>query len=528
MKRSDSSLSNTDESRVGLLDEKHHYYHDDQATTRSTSTGWLRNPSSNKILLSWPCLPLRHFGRLLSQVLQTLLPSFLQPRQCNTPSKNDSLPPTAFLDGMRGLAAFVVFICHLTYGTFEIGHAWGANPHSESHGQADSVNKGFLRLPIVRLLYSGPPMVAIFFVISGYALSCKPIKLMRSQNHEQLMTSMSSAIFRRGLRLFLPCFASTFLVICLAQLGMYQKTEVFVDQVRMQREDHCYTQPNPWLQFTDWLQQMHIFVDIFNWSLYAGSIELDRHLWTIPAEFRCSLGLFLSHMMVARMSTKLRILTLSTLIVWGVSWDRWELCPFWAGAIIAELDITRLTKLSDNLPSSTSNSEDHPQCKRTMPEIFYGLMFLVSLFLLSYPDAAGHATPGYITLTRLIPAAFTQKHRFWPTIGAATIIWSSCRLRVLRDRVFCFAPVQYLGKISFPLYVMHGPIIHTLGYSILPRTPIHETPEIMRQFQLDFLKASIVIVMAVIWAADVFLRVVDIPCVNLARRLEKKVFCSLT
>lgn len=50
----------------------------------------------------------------------------------------------------------------------------------------------------------------------------------------------------------------------------------------------------------------------------------------------------------------------------------------------------------------------------------------------------------------------------------------------------------------------------------------------MRQFQLDFLKASIVIVMAVIWAADVFLRVVDIPCVNLARRLEKKVFCSLT
>ncbi|KAK6382078.1 hypothetical protein LTS17_003963 [Exophiala oligosperma] len=527
MRRSDSSLSNTDESRVGLLDEKHDHFHDDRAAQRSTSTAWLKNPPANKILLSWPCLPFRHVGRLLGHILQILLPSFLQPRQQQTSGKSDSLPPTAFLDGMRGLAAFVVFICHLTYGTFEIGHAWGADPDPESHDQADNVNKEFFRLPVVRLLYSGPPMVAIFFVISGYALSCKPIKLMRLQNHEQLMTSMSSAMFRRGLRLFLPCFASTFLVICLAQLGLYQKTEVFVNQVRMQREDHCYTQPNPWLQFTDWLQQMHIFVDVFNWSLYAGSIELDRHLWTIPAEFRCSLGLFLSHMMVSRMSTKFRVLTLSALIVWGVSWDRWELCPFWAGAIIAELDIKRLSKTSDgDLSCTGSKPTDHPECNRAMSEIFYGLMFVVSLFLLSYPDAAGHATPGYITLTKLIPAAFTQKHRFWPTIGAVMVIWSSCRLRGLRDRVFCFGPVQYLGKISFPLYVMHGPVIHTLGYSILPKTPIHETPEIMRRFELHFLKASILIVLAVIWAADVFLRLVDIPCVNLSRRLEKKFFVS--
>ena len=93
-------------------------------------------------------------------------------------------------------------------------------------------------------------------------------------------------------------------------------------------------------------------------------------------------------------------------------------------------------------------------------------MFCCSLFLLSYPDAAGHATPGYVTLTHYIPTCFTQKHRFWPTIGAVLIIWSACRLGVLRNRAFCFAPIQYLGKISFPLYVMHGPIIHTLGYSV--------------------------------------------------------------
>lgn len=462
MSCSDSSRTSTDESQVGLLSEKRDFYHEDEEEL-SPTTRLPRPRTTYKLLLIWPCLPIRHLGRFLAQIIHLLLPSFLQPRRQSGSGKPDTLPPTAFLDGMRGLAAFIVVICHLTYGTFDIGHAWGANTGSEANPQGQEANKEFLRLPIVRLLYSGPPMVAIFFVISGYALSYKPIRLMRSQSHEQLMTTMSSAVFRRGLRLFLPCFASTFLVICLAQLNLYELTEEFANQMRTLREDHCYTQPNFWLQFTDWLQQILIFIDVFDWSLYAGSIELDRHLWTIPAEFRCSMALFLSQMMVARMSTTLRLSTLSALMVWGVSWDRWELCPFWAGAIIAELDIIRLSNPSRLSSIAGQLSSRSLKCASS---IFYTLMFCCSLFLLSYPDAAGHATPGYVTLTHYIPTCFTQKHRFWPTIGAVLIIWSACRLDVLRNRVFCFAPIQYLGKISFPLYVMHGPIIHTLGYSV--------------------------------------------------------------
>ncbi|EXJ85470.1 hypothetical protein A1O1_05834 [Capronia coronata CBS 617.96] len=450
-----------------------------------------------------------------------ILPSFLQPRQQNAQSSTDKVSPTAFLDGMRGLAAFVVFICHLTYGSFDTGHAWGANPETETERQNTETYKGFLRLPVVRLLYSGPPMVAIFFVISGYVLGYKPIKLMRSRQTEQLMNTMSSSVFRRALRLFLPCFASTLLVVCLAQLNLYKLTEDFASQMRTIPEDHCYTQPNLWLQFTDWMQQMLIFVDVFDWSLYAGSVELDRHLWTIPVEFRCSMALFLTQVMVARMSTRLRISTLTALMIWGVSWTRWELWPFWAGMVIAELDITRTSKAVD-LPCPTTVTT--PQRSGLFAKAFYFTTFLLSLFLLSYPDATGHATPGYITLTRLIPVQFKEMHRFWPTVGAILIIWSTCHLEFLRRRVFCWSVIQYLGKISFPLYVMHGPVIHTLGYSILPRTPEIETPEIMRQFELSFLKSSVVIVIVVIWTADIFLRVVDTPCVNLIRKLEKTLF----
>ncbi|OAL36781.1 hypothetical protein AYO20_03836 [Fonsecaea nubica] len=515
--RTGSSRTSSDGSEVELLNEKHDFDHDAQNPNASP---WMGIGPSRQIPKVTLCLSVKFLAKLAGQLFNLLIPSFLQRRIHNDQAKPDKVAPTAFLDGMRGLAAFVVFICHLTYGTFDIAHAWGAVTDPEH--QPMSVFREYLRLPIVRLLYSGPPMVAIFFVISGYALSYKPLKQMRSQQQDQLMTTMTSSIFRRGLRLFLPCFASTFLVICLAQLNLYKLTEGFSNQMRMIRESHCYTQPTPWLQFTDYLVQLLIFVDVFNWNIFAGSIELDRHLWTIPVEFRCSMALFLTQMMVARMSSRLRLSTLAALLAWGTSWDRWDMCPFWAGMVIAELDIIWSVPKVSELPSVTNSPP--PAKMRLSSKILYWSTFCVSLFLLSFPDIDAHVTPGYLTLTNLIPVNFTQKHRFWPNIGAVMIVWSSSRLGFWRNKAFCWSPIQYLGKISFPLYLMHGPVIHTLGYMILPRTPEVETPEIIRQFEFEFLKSSIVIVLAVIWAADVFLRAVDTPCVNFARKLEKVFF----
>lgn len=454
-----SSRASADASRVGFLDEKRDSYHDEEPPRMAT---WVKARMPGKILINWSCVPLQYLFRYFLELTNLLLPSFLQPRRQLGSGQPDSLSPTAFLDGMRGLAAAVVVVCHLTYGTFDIVHAWGGNPDSTGQFTHGGVNQEWLRLPIVRLLYSGPPMVAIFFVISGYALSYKPIKLMHAKSYEALMVTMSSSIFRRGFRLFLPCFASTFLVVCLAQLGLYRRTEDFAMQMRMVREDHCYTQPDAWSQLTDWAQQMLIFVNVFDWSMFAGSVELDRHLWTIPVEVRCSLALFLTQVMLSRMSLRLRVLTLTALITWGVTWNRWEMCPFWAGAVLAELDILRNLKTSI-LPSASAID---PPRQKALVTFLYTLTFVASLFLLSYPDAAGHATPGYMRLTNLIPASFTEKHRFWPTVGAVLIVWSSCRLSFLRQRAFCWMPVQYLGKISFPLYVMHGPVIHTLGYLV--------------------------------------------------------------
>lgn len=60
----------------------------------------------------------------------------------------------------------------------------------------------FIRLPIIRILISGPALVAIFFVVSGYAISHKALKLSHKGRYADVGISLFSSVFRRHTRLF--------------------------------------------------------------------------------------------------------------------------------------------------------------------------------------------------------------------------------------------------------------------------------------------------------------------------------------
>lgn len=101
-------------------------------------------------------------------------------------------------DGLRGIASLLVVFHHASLLGFswEIHDGWSPTRHQIAW---------FIRLPIIRLLISGPPQVDMFFVVSGYAISHKALKLSHQGRFAEAGSSLYSSVFRRHPRLFCKC-----------------------------------------------------------------------------------------------------------------------------------------------------------------------------------------------------------------------------------------------------------------------------------------------------------------------------------
>jgi peptidoglycan/LPS O-acetylase OafA/YrhL len=85
------------------------------------------------------------------------------------------------------------------------------------------------QLPIIRLLYTGTVMVFIFFVLSGFSITLKPLKLARQGASNLLYNNLVSATFRRAVRLYFPCVALMLLVLLQTYFGCFQYAETVVE-----------------------------------------------------------------------------------------------------------------------------------------------------------------------------------------------------------------------------------------------------------------------------------------------------------
>lgn len=492
----------------------------------------------------WASAAQAYGGKLLSvpwhslalRAVIFLLPSFVQSKFSRDagPRGSSSIHrsgPTAYLDGIRGLAALFVFFCHLSYTCFAIAEGWG-------YGED---NYHVLRLPIVRLFYQGPPMVCVFFVVSGYALSLRPLKLARSRSSDAFATTMSSFVFRRAIRLFLPTAASTLLVVCLLRAGLYEWTRDFADDpayMRNVRELHYHRLPTAGAQLADWGRALFGFVHVWGWEKFGGSTGLDLHLWTIPVEFRASMVLFLTLVGTARLRTGARFLALGLVMWFTYRSDRWDMLLFYCGMVLAEWDLIRgaHSTPSPSVPPASSSSglsllgHGHgpgqpalPRGRRLKTALWIGLS-VVALYLMSQPDVGHDDTPGWVFLSSLIPAWFSDRYRYWQCAGSVLFVLSVGRSPAWQ-RLFNARVVQYLGRISYALYLMHGPVMHTVGFAT-ERWAWGVTGVEGQAYARGFVLASFVNVPVVIWAADVFWRAVDAPIVRFAKWFEAK--CSVS
>lgn len=356
--------------------------------------------------------------------------SFFRPAFLSRQHQSKSLRSTAYLDGLRGLAAFLVYVTH-HIGT---AHEFGAPIQS---GFGANGNYSLLTLPFLRVLFTGSHFaVPVFFVISGFVLSRGPIRMMHSHEGD-IGKVLASAIFRRGIRLWLPVIGTTFTYMIIRHLGIWAdwpklKSNIFLEIVAYVKE---------LVRFTYVLRiQENPFVD-----LNITTFSYNPHTWTIALEYQGSMLLFLVLLAFSQFATRVRIVLMSFLSLYFILQGSWVSFCFLMGAVIAEFDLLDINSIRQ---------------KSQGRQWFLYAMLCGGLWLASMPTVELRAqtvqdlslNPGWSFLASLIPSSYDDIKPFWLSWGAVALVIAVSQLDWLKA-FFELPFLQYLGRISFSFYL---------------------------------------------------------------------------
>ncbi|KAF5678373.1 hypothetical protein FHETE_1347 [Fusarium heterosporum] len=428
----------------------------------------------------------------------------------------ENLRPTAYLDGLRGFAALLVYIHHHELWAHGISNQDGI--FENSFGYEGKYH--FATFPFIRHFFTGGHYaVSTFFIISGYVLSLKPMSLMQAGEHAQLGDVLASSLFRRWLRLYLPLILALLCYITfLHMFGIWTR---------------IMTKQGSWY---DELWAFYYEFKNFSFVYKEGGepwLTYNRHLWSIPVEFKGSIVIFTAQMAFSRCSKNARLWCEAGLIFYFMYIsDGSFYAMFVSGMLLCDLD---LLASKGDLPRFLARLEPAKEF------IFYHLL-IFSLFLGGVPSQNRNVEQlaknrGFYYLSWFKPQAVFDYKWFYLFYAAVFLVASIPRISWLKaffETRFC----QYLGHISFSLYLVHGPVLWSIGERLFMATG-WQNEEMMKNIphwanklalpmsgplglEVSFLLPQLILVPLTFGLADVATRFIDTPCVRFAAWLYKK------
>ncbi|KAL4904369.1 acyltransferase 3 [Aspergillus multicolor] len=419
-------------------------------------------------------------------------------------------PRRQWVDGLRGIATFLVAFNHFFNGEIQ-------SPYRSFWAHPSSANRHLIQLPPLRLLWAKDAMVPLFMIISGYSISSN---LLQTRNHSpsQLTAHIRSSICRRPIRLFLPVL----LLSVPSHLIYYLKgySHGFKDKVTLQ------IQPGvaPWRHVGYLLEFLLDGLNSINLQYNEG---INEQLWTMSYEFRGSCFTMLTIFIQAPWSPPARLVSLAALMLYMCWYAYWDLLSFVAGLFLAELE-------TDSPPRAGVRGE---QSRGT----FQALTFAAGVYLLCLPSATGMDDAsypvGYGYLRVLSTWHWTQwspwldTQRMLQAVGAVLFFAGTLNAPWLQ-RFLCTHPVQAMGRISFPVYLLHISVYQ------LWRAPLRDAlwslftgeeypsaekggAESLWVFLVVYVLAGVVLGSVVIAAARAYVRYVDWRVARMTRHVDR-------
>ncbi|KAH7318508.1 acyltransferase 3 [Stachybotrys elegans] len=417
-----------------------------------------------------------------------------------------------WLDGLRGIAAAIVATDHYFMGSvLDAGfRSFWSEPPEE--------NRMLIQLPPIRLLFTAHAMVCLFLVISGYAISVNLLR-MRHANTAEFLRRVSSAATRRVLRIYLPVFFMAVISQILFFCNLYQWD--FGDDVVWGRK--------PWT--APWFHVEFVFrymLDNFNILTFQNNGGLNGQLWTMPMEFRGSCIIYLVIVALAFWRPLPRRVALAALIMYWFYFGVWDVMGFLAGLLLAEIHVASESALSESLApyrGSKAPSID-------WATIYTCLCFVFGIWLVCLDDE-GVLSPGYQFLEIAESSRWDHSRdiigRIWKTVGSILLVYAISKSAHLQ-RPFNSAPVQYLGKISFSLYLVHQSIYHLIRdpirnalFYMAAREAYSVASASNRPVASAFAWITCYFILSPIniYAAHLYTKHIDERCIQLAKMFDK-------
>ncbi|KAH7063100.1 acyltransferase 3 [Macrophomina phaseolina] len=338
-------------------------------------------------------------------------------------------PSTTWINGLRGIASLIIALNHYLYPDFETPWlGYGSSPS----------NQHLHQLPLLRLPFSGHGARPLFFVISAYCASFRPIRLRDSRGLAHMAASLSASAFRRPLRLYLPLLFMAAVSQLLLYCGAYAGPALY-----------AATGLRPWAGAAAHLAfLLRYAVDICN-PLAALPVNpgLNLQYWVIPLELGGSLACYVTVLALARVAPRVRLAVLAGAVVapfvWRGSCFTWA---FLAGVWVAEVDWLE---------------ERGGLCVRRGVR---RAVFALGVWLVCLPDNY-RETPGYAWCAWVedvvMRAWGVEAPHNWRSVGAVAVVFGVSGERALQ-RVFDMRVPQAVARVSWEVY-----LVHVLVYNVL-------------------------------------------------------------
>ena len=374
-----------------------------------------------------------------------------------------------YLDGIRGLAAFCVFLHHYLLAFYP---AYYTSDMTTTHLNGLDVSYG---RSVFSFLSNGNFSVCIFFVLSGFVLS-------KGYYDDPKIETLVSAAQRRFLRLYIPVAATLLLTYLLMKANLFYNADA-----------SKLTGSGWWMGYM-WTfeHKTTLLIESLLYKvMFLGDNAMDTSLWTLSLELYGSMFVFAFLALTHNIRNKV-----------------FAFVPLFV--VLAVLNSEYFTAF---LLGITLNyvAEHRHKMNAILGAVLSTILFILGLILGSYSTSNNTAH----TLFGHVPD-FVVAHHIWVHVLGGFFVVLAVVLSKNLQWFFSLRLMRFLGYISFSIYLIHPLIIGSFSCFLL----LQLVPHFSYNVSLIIVTTCTIAVCFIL--SNLMARYVDANGTRIARRLYEK------